>query len=324
MIFEIIIAACVILLTSIFLYRRRRITRPYNEIYVVITGCDTGFGRLAAERFDGLGMHVFAGCLQEESTQELRESCSDRIFPVLLDVTKQDDIQRLVSVVKEKIPHGKGLSGLLNNAGINGIDGLLESLGSEQFMPAFKVNLFGTIDVTKSLMPFLRRGKGRIISTTSGAGKMATGIIGPYCATKHALESYSDSLRRELYHDDISVHIIEPGVFNTQIFFNKGYGKSRLEYFNALPEETRLFYGEDMIERIEKALLPYQEAADKKIDKVVDAYLHALTSSYPKIRYRVGRDVQFLIPIVNYLPEWVIDILVGQLMPVPKGKQNVR
>ncbi|KAK3094864.1 hypothetical protein FSP39_007253, partial [Pinctada imbricata] len=157
-----------------------------------------------------------------------------------------------------------GLNGLFNNAGITGVSGLLESLESEQYMPAFRVNFFGMVDVTKSLMPFLRKGKGRIINTSSAAGKMATFFIGPYCATKHALEGFSDSL----------------------------------------------------------SLDSWKQAADNKLDKVVDAYLHALTSQYPRIRYKVGLDINILFPMVYYLPEWVTDAFIGLQIPVPKAKQK--
>lgn len=109
MILEILNALLAIFLTTTFMYRGRRGTRPFEHFFVVITGCDSGFGRLAAERFDSLGMHVFAGCLQEKRFLEIKERCTDNMVPIVLDVTKQDNIENLLTQVQEKLPFGTGI-----------------------------------------------------------------------------------------------------------------------------------------------------------------------------------------------------------------------
>ncbi|KAK3108277.1 hypothetical protein FSP39_004716 [Pinctada imbricata] len=320
MILQISVTIAVAIVTIFFLYRRRKSVRPLRDMYIVITGCDTGFGRIAALRFDALGMHVFAGCLQGSSIKELKEKCSNRLTPIILDVTKQDHIQNLTSVVKENLPEGKGLNGVINNAGISGIAGLVESLSSEQYMGVFKVNFFGMIDVTKALMTHLRKGRGRIINTASVAGKLAAGFIAPYHASKHAVESYSDSLRRELYNDDISVHVIEPAFFKTGILFGQGLDELPYKYFNDLPKETREFYGDDFMTKAIESMDAWRNGANTNVGKVVDAYQHALTSSYPKIRYKVGAEANILLFVAYYFPEWLVDMYLGHLSPVPRGK----
>ncbi|KAK3094582.1 hypothetical protein FSP39_003640 [Pinctada imbricata] len=309
MILGILIATIAVLLTAAFRYRRRRITRPFEHTYIVITGCDTGFGRLAAEKFDSLGMQVFAGCLLEKSLGELKDSCSNKICPVLLDVTKQDHIDHLLNAVTREIPDGLGLTGLINNAGILGPCGITESLKSENFLSTLRVNFFGMVDVTKALLPLLRKGKGRIINTSSIGGKYGAQFLATYYASKHAIESYSDSLRRELYHDDISVHIIEPAGFKTDKLLDpKKIEEDSNKYFRTLPTESQEFYGIDLLNRTNAYLRNIKEMFDNKPSKVVDAFQHALTSSHPLLRYKVGKGASMFLAMTYYLPDWLMDV----------------
>ena len=88
---------------------RLRIDR-YTDVYVLITGCDTGFGNLAAQRFDRMGCHVFAGCLTDKGKSSLKHDCSDRLHAISLDVTKIESIREAYDYVKANIPKGRGLS----------------------------------------------------------------------------------------------------------------------------------------------------------------------------------------------------------------------
>ena len=74
-----------------------------------MTGCDTGFGNLAARRLDALGCHVFAGCLTEAGETDLSKSSSSRMQPVSLDVSKPDSVRRAFEIVKAKLSPGKGI-----------------------------------------------------------------------------------------------------------------------------------------------------------------------------------------------------------------------
>lgn len=80
----------------------------YTGKYVLITGCDTGFGHLSAKQLDRLGCHVFAGCLSEKGEDELRKVCSNRLQTVRLDVSSPESIRQAYQVVKSKLPPGKG------------------------------------------------------------------------------------------------------------------------------------------------------------------------------------------------------------------------
>jgi len=95
---------------------RLRIDR-YTDVYVLITGCDTGFGNEAAKRFDRMGCHVFAGCFTEKGKENLKEECSDRLHAISLDVTKIESIREVYDYVRTNLPKGRGssLSGYIRN-----------------------------------------------------------------------------------------------------------------------------------------------------------------------------------------------------------------
>ncbi|KAK3108987.1 hypothetical protein FSP39_020318, partial [Pinctada imbricata] len=212
-----------------------------------------------------------------------------------------------------------GLTGLINNAGISGISGFIESIRSEQYLSAFRVNFFGMVDVTKTLLPLLRKGEGRIINTSSYAGKVGGPYFAPYFSSKHAVESFSDSLRRELYHDNVSVHIIEPGAFKTNVLISKNFQNHFMETFRNMPPSSRDFYGEDMTEQSKFYVETFEAKRNPDLDKVVNAYQHALTSSYPKIRYKVGIDCKILIAMAHYIPDWITDHIIASQFPIPAG-----
>jgi len=88
---------------------RLRIDR-YTDVYVLITGCDTGFGNEAAKRFDRMGCHVFAGCFTDKGKENLKKECSDRLHAISLDVTKTESIREAYDYVKANLPKGRGSS----------------------------------------------------------------------------------------------------------------------------------------------------------------------------------------------------------------------
>src|SRR6218665_208812 len=90
------------------LIRRPRITR-FNDLYILVTGCDTGFGRTTAMRLDALGCHVFAGCLTETGELYMRKVCSHRLHTLRLDVSKPESVQQAYEFVQSKLPSGKGI-----------------------------------------------------------------------------------------------------------------------------------------------------------------------------------------------------------------------
>ena len=137
-----------------------------------------------------------------------------RILPVFLDVTDQAQID---AVAKQIADDGGSLDGVVNNAGI-GRGGPLEYLPLEIWREQLEVNVLGQVAVTKAVLPFIRAARGRIVFIGSIGGKVATMLMGPYNASKFAIEAIGESLRSELHLWGISVSVVEPGAIKTPIW----------------------------------------------------------------------------------------------------------
>ena len=182
----------------------------------MVTGASTGIGRATVLWLDARGWRVHAGVRREEDLRSLAESGSDRLLPVLLDVTDQEQIEAAAARVVEDTD-GAGLDGLVNNAGI-AVPGPLETLPIEDFRRQLEVNLIAQVAVTKAMLSSIRAARGRIVFNTSIGGRMALPMFGAYHASKFGLEAVGDSLRQELRPWGISVSIIEPGSIQTPIW----------------------------------------------------------------------------------------------------------
>jgi NAD(P)-dependent dehydrogenase (short-subunit alcohol dehydrogenase family) len=169
----------------------------------LVTGASSGIGRACALRLVSSGWRVLAGVRRSgdapKGTQE-----------VLLDVTNPEHVHAVAERVDE-------LHGLVNNAGI-AVAVPLEFIPLDELRRQFEVNVFGQVAVTQALLPQLRRSKGRIVFVGSIAGKSALPFLGPYAASKHALEAIADSLRVELQPFGVGVSIVEPGTIKTPIW----------------------------------------------------------------------------------------------------------
>ncbi|KAH9498876.1 Retinol dehydrogenase 7 [Bulinus truncatus] len=188
-----------IIITLIFLEHVLRSLKvgSYQDKYVLITGCNSGFGQGLACQLDKLGFHVFAGYRTDEGRTYLKEQCSGRLVTILLDVSKNQSIEAALQEVKRSLPEGKGLWGLVNNAGILGIFGISEMSTREDYQKVFDVNLLGMIEMTRHFLPLIRKARGRVVNMSSAVSRLAT-MGGAYPVSKWGVEAYSDILRREM------------------------------------------------------------------------------------------------------------------------------
>ena len=202
-----------------------------------------------------------------------------------------------------------GLFGLVNNAGIV-VAGALEFLPIAELRRQLEVNVVGQVAVTQGFFPLLRKARGRIVIMGSIYGRVSWPFLGPYAASKFALEALTDSLRLELKAFDISVSIIEPGSVATPI-----WNKSRLKaetFVAALPAKAHEFYG--------PAMAAVKEAAGKSAGigipstTVAKAVAHALRANSPKVRYLLGWDARFLAGLKKYLPDRIVDWLILRVL----------
>ena len=182
----------------------------------MITGTSTGIGEATALHLAKLGYRVLAGVRKEGDGERLVDQAGSGLVPVLIDVTEPATIDEAVRTVTDTVGED-GLVGLVNNAGV-AIGGPLEYLAVEQWRHQFEVNVLGPVAVTRAFLPLIRQGGGRIIFIGSIGGRVAAPFVGPYSASKFAVEAIAESLRQELQPWHIPVVVIEPGAIKTPIW----------------------------------------------------------------------------------------------------------
>ena len=242
---------------------------------VVVTGASSGIGRASALRLARAGWRVYGGVRTAVDANELREL---GIAPVELDVTDAAQIATVAAAV------GPELDGVVDNAGI-AIAAPLELVPLDELRHQLEVNVVGQVAVLQALLPALRRARGRVVLMGSIGGRSALPFLGPYAASKHALEALADSLRVELSPFGIAVSIVEPGSIATPIWRK---GADRAQELSAGFEPARAALYAPAVARFREVALSRGLGVDP--DVVAKAVEHALTASRPKARYLVGRD----------------------------------
>ena len=193
---------------------------------VLVTGASTGIGRATALEMKKRGWRVFATVRRQADVVDLTKVGRGMIEPLIMDVTDQAQVERAFDLIAERAGR---LDALVNNAGI-AIAGPLERIPPEKLATQFEVNVLGVHRVTQAALPMLRASQGRIVMMSSIAGEETYPFYGPYSASKHALEAYSDALRLEL-HGMVKVVVVQPGTVSTPIWA-KGTSDELLEYAN--------------------------------------------------------------------------------------------
>lgn len=276
----------------------------------MITGASTGIGYASALHLSSLGFQVFAGVRRDEDAERLRHA-NGSIEPLKIDVTDQASIDAAAQRVREAT--GGRIAGLVNNAGI-AVPGPLEYLPMDEFRRQIEVNLTGQVAVTQGFLPMLRPTRGRIVNIGSIGGRVGLPLLGPYAASKHAMEGLTDSLRRELRPAGIEVSIIRPGPIATEIW-ERGNNTAD-ELLDRMPAAEQQ-YGPAIAaaragaqERMKEAIPPQE---------VAEVVAHALTSDKPRTRYLVGRRAKLLAVFATVLPDRVFDRLIERM-----GKSDQR
>ena len=272
---------------------------------VVVTGASSGIGEACALRLDGLGFRVFAGVRRQQDGDALRRKASERLAPVMLDVTDPLSVQSASDSVAAATG-GVGLAGLVNNAG-TAVAAPLEFLPLGELRRQLEVNVVGQIAVTQAFLPLLRQGSGRIVNIGSVSGRIASPLLGAYTASKFAMEGLTDTLRRELSPWGVAVSIVEPGRIATPIW-EKSL-KAADELLDALPRRALELYG-PAIEEVRRGALEASRwgAPPEKVARAVE---HALTAKRPRTRYPVGPDARLGALLVRLLPGPLLDRILS-------------
>jgi len=274
---------------------------------VLITGASTGIGQATALQLDAAGWKVFAGVRTEAAGQVLAERASEHLQPVIVDVTNAEQVAAAAAAVGER------LDGLFNNAGI-AVGGPLEVVEIEDLRHQLEVNVVGQVAMTQAVLPALRGARGRIVFTSSIGGLVTAPFIGPYQASKHALEAIAGSLRAELAPWGVEVCVVGPGSVATPIW-DKGAEQAQSGAAR-LTTEQRTLYGASLeafgkvVAKTAAAGVPADDVA-----KVVEAML---TDPKPKTRVTIGRDAKIQLAASRVLPTRVMNRVIARAMNLPR------
>jgi NAD(P)-dependent dehydrogenase (short-subunit alcohol dehydrogenase family) len=274
----------------------------------VVTGASTGIGHACALHLDRIGFRVFAGVRRDEDAERLRAAGTDRLTPVRIDVTDAASIRAAAEQV-EKALGSEPLSGLVNNAGI-AVSGPVEYLPIDEVRKQLEVNFIGQVAVTQAFLPLLRRSGGRVVNIGSVGGEVALPFLSPYAASKHAMEGFSDSLRREVERLGVHVSVVRPGAIQSSIW-ERGNAAADEVLANVPPEALEV-YGEAV--RGARAAANQRARDAIPAQAVADVVEHALTSDRPKTRYVVGRVGKAMVKLERWLPDRLFDRLVARAM----------
>jgi len=276
-----------------------------NRPIALVTGASSGFGMHASVALAKSGFHVIASMRDPNKRDELiqfahAQLVQEHLEILALDVTRSDEIDQAVSAIVAR--HGR-IDILLNNAGY-ACGGFIEEIAPEEWRRQFEVNVFGLIDVTRAVLPYMRQKKhGRIINVSSISGRFGFPGLAPYSASKHAVEGFSESLRLEMLPFGIHVMLIEPGSYRTSIW-EKSIAQVQKNPHSAYRQQMQKIMG--MVENI--------QAEAPAPDEVVATIVHAATTERPRFRYPVGRGVRLTIAAKQWLPWKWIEFIVSRKM----------
>jgi len=278
----------------------------------VVTGVSSGLGRGAVAVLIRKGWKVFGSVRRQGDAAALQQEFGDRFIPLVFDVTDEAAIAAAVETVSGALG-GRTLDGLVNNAGSSFEDPLLvQSVAN--FRAQMEINVVGMFAVTRAFAPLLgadprRSGpKGRIVNISSIGGRFGAPFMGAYAASKHAVEGFSESLRRELMLVGIDVIVIGPGSVKTAIW-DKVEARSLDHLKGTIWDAPFRTFRDYMVKGGRNGMAPEQVGA---------LIAKALTVARPRTRYAAvkGALVNAIIP--SLLPKRVVDRTLARrigLMP---------
>lgn len=264
------------------------------EDAVLVTGTSTGLGLETAVYLAQRGFHVYAGMRDVGRRAALDEAAARlglHLDVLKLDITSQVDIDGAVAAVEQS----GGIYGLVNNAGI-GLRGYFEDLSDEEIRAVFEVNVFGTMAMTRAVLPHMRRARrGRIAIISSVGGRIASLAVSGYCATKFAQEGFGEALAQEVLPFGIYVSLVEPAIIKTE-----RWGANRAISARAASLDSPYGAWFRASERLADRLVA--TSPTRAID-VARCVHKVLTSPRPKLRYGVGWRSGIVMGLRRYLPD---------------------
>lgn len=241
---------------------------------VLVTGASSGLGRAMTEMMAANGHFVYAGARKAKDIEEL--NAIENVQAVWLDVTKQNEIDAAVKTITEA---GRGLYGLVNNAGVVVLMPLIET-DERDFNFQMDVNVYGPYRITRAFAPLIIESKGRISTIGSISGTLSGATWGPYSMSKHAMEAFSDALADEMKRFDVKVSLIEPGTYQSRIGAS---AVNRMKQREQKLDESK--FKTEMDEGVKWLTTTLAQSGDP--NEVAEVVMQALFDENPKPRYLV-------------------------------------
>jgi NAD(P)-dependent dehydrogenase (short-subunit alcohol dehydrogenase family) len=274
---------------------------------VLITGAARGIGRAIVEHLASAGWDVIAGVRTEQDATAITRVDPQRVSAVILDITNADHIAKLAEVLPKR------LDAVVNNAGV-AVGGPVETVTPEDWRNILEVNVIGQFAVTQAVLPLLRDSRGRVLFISSVNGRIATPMLGPYSASKFALEAGCDALRVELKAWAIPVVLIEPAQTDTDMW--RTAGDMVLQIEADMSPEHRDLYAKHIAGM--KKFVPTVRKMASPTSKVVAVVEEALTARRPKARYVVALLPKVQAAVVPNLPTALRDRVMTILVGLPR------
>lgn len=274
---------------------------------VLVTGATRGIGRATAIRLATKGWYVFAGVRQAQDGEELSSAQPGRISPVVVDITDAEQ----VAALDQTLP--ADLDALVNNAGVV-VGGPMEAIPLSELRRQLEVNVVGQVAVTQTLLPRLRRTRGRVVFVSSLSGRVATPLTGPYNASKFAIEAVADALRMEVAPWGIRVALVEPAQTDTDMWRRAdGELESTVALLSA---EHRDLYAKHIDGY--RRMIPRSQRMAKPAETVAATIERALTDRRPRARYVVGAPAKIQAALARMTPTPVMDVMLRAGTGVPR------
>jgi len=265
-------------------------TRPVT----LITGAGSGLGLESALFLADRQFRVYGSVLNAAEDRNLREQAARRgveVQPLQMDVTRRADIDRTVNTV---IGEAGRIDSVVHFAGM-GLRGFFEDLSMQEIRQLYDVNVFGIMELTQAVLPHMRRERsGRIVITSSAAGRMGSMSIAGYCSGKFAVEGFGECLHQEMKLLGIHVSLLEPGLVYTPHF---GINRNRAR--RAVDINSPYYFWFCQHEALVDKLLASNRFTAADIAGVVH---RILTARRPKLRYMVGFKPKLLMALRGLIP----------------------
>ena len=274
---------------------------------VLVTGAARGIGRAIVEHLASTGWDVVAGVRSEQDATAITKLAPEQVSAVVLDITNAEHIARLPESLPER------LDAVVNNAGV-AVGGPVETVSTDEWRNVLETNVIGQFAVTRAVLPKLRESGGRALFISSVNGRIATPMLGPYSASKFALEAGCDALRLELKGWDIPVVLIEPGQTDTDMWRTADDMVVQIEA--GLSPEQRDLYAKHIVGM--KKFVPRARKMASPTKKVVAVVEEALTARRPRARYVVALLPKVQTVLVTNMPVALRDRLMTMMVGLPR------